>query len=261
MKKIILSIAIATLTAWSVNAQQTATDGFLRTTSGWEFELRAGVNFIGGTAPMDMPVEIRSIDGYKPKYSGTFEGVATKWFGEEYGKPEWGISSGLSIQNRGMNTKSTVKNYHTIVSMDNSEIEGYWTGKVDTDYSSTLLSIPLLANYRFNNNWKVRGGLYLGYQLENKFSGSVYDGYLRHMTPTGQKMSIDEGQRSYYDFSKEMQRWQWGARIGGSWRAYKHFQVNADLNWGFTPLFKKDFNTITFKMYPIYLQAGFGYQF
>ena len=45
------------------------------------------------------------------------------------------------------------------------------------------------------------------------------------------------------------------------WRAFKHLSVFADLTWGLNDIFKKDFNTITFAMYPIYLNVGFGYAF
>lgn len=256
MKKTIITLLALTITSVSVVAQD-----IIRTKNNYEFELKAGLNFLGGTAPMGLPVEIRSIDGYKPKFGGSFEGVATRWFGEQHGDAEWGISAGLRIENRGMSTKATVKSFFTSVPVNNTDVSGYWTGKVDMDYASTLLSIPVLANYRFNRDWKVRAGLYVGYQLDGKFGGAVYDGYLRNGTPTGIKMPIEGNQQALYDFSEHMQRWQSGLQAGFSWRAYKHFHVNADLNWGFTNIFKKDFKAISFNMYPIYLQAGFGYQF
>lgn len=37
--------------------------------------------------------------------------------------------------------------------------------------------------------------------------------------------------------------------------------ANADLTWGLNNIFKNDFHTITFAMYPIYLNIGFGYAF
>ena len=37
--------------------------------------------------------------------------------------------------------------------------------------------------------------------------------------------------------------------------------VNADVTWGLNNIFQKDFDTITFNMYPIYLNLGFGYAF
>ena len=40
----------------------------------------------------------------------------------------------------------------------------------------------------------------------------------------------------------------------GKWRG-------ADLTWGLNDIFKKDFDTISFAMYPIYLNVGFGYAF
>ena len=44
-------------------------------------------------------------------------------------------------------------------------------------------------------------------------------------------------------------------------RLTKHLNVNADLTWGLNDIFQKDFQTITFAMYPIYLNVGFGYAF
>ena len=63
---------------------QSNKDGFIRTKDGFEFELKAAINFIGGAAPMDIPQEVRSIDSYNPTFGGSFEGVATKWFGDSY---------------------------------------------------------------------------------------------------------------------------------------------------------------------------------
>lgn len=50
-------------------------------------------------------------------------------------------------------------------------------------------------------------------------------------------------------------------QLGGEWKAFKHLNVYADLSWGLNDIFKKDFKTITFAMYPIYLNLGFGYAF
>ncbi|WP_248637628.1 hypothetical protein [Porphyromonas levii] len=55
----------------------------VRTKNNYEFELKAGLNFLGGTAPMGLPVEIRSIDGYKPKFGGSFEGLPPDGLGSD----------------------------------------------------------------------------------------------------------------------------------------------------------------------------------
>lgn len=52
-----------------------------------------------------------------------------------------------------------------------------------------------------------------------------------------------------------------GDQLGGEWKAFKHLNVYADLTWGLNDIFKKDFDTISFAMYPIYLNVGFGYAF
>lgn len=258
IKKIALLVLSVVAFAGSALAQD---NGVIRTSKGWEFELKAGVNALGGTAPMPFPAEIRDIEQYNPKYGMSLEGVATRWLGERLDKAEWGLSAGLRLENQGMHSAARVKNYRTSVINEGNYIEGHWTGKVEMDYSSTQVSVPLLVHYRFNPDWKVRGGLFVGARLGGNFSGSVSDGYLRSGDPTGEKIVFGADQQATYDFRDEMSTMQWGAQVGGSWRAYKHFHVNMDLTWGFSDLFKKDFEAITFNMYPIFLQVGFGYQF
>jgi len=84
---------------------------------------------------------------------------------------------------------------------------------------------------------------------------------LREGDPTGNKVVFADGKNAPYDFSKNLRRFQWGAQLGAEWRAFKHLNVYADLTWGLNDIFQKDFDTITFAMYPIYLNVGFGYAF
>ena len=56
-------------------------------------------------------------------------------------------------------------------------------------------------------------------------------------------------------------KFQWGVQAGVDWKAFKHLKVHADLNWGLNDIFNKDFKTVTFDMYAIYLNVGFGYAF
>ena len=84
---------------------------------------------------------------------------------------------------------------------------------------------------------------------------------LREDDPTGPKVEFTDGKIATYDFSDDLRHFQWGLQVGAGWRAFKHLNVYADLTWGLNDIFKSDFNTITFAMYPIYLNIGFGYAF
>lgn len=254
MKRIILTLLLLAVIGSSLSAQEV-----IRTKHNFEFELKAGINLVGGAAPTSIPVELRSINGYAPKYGVALEGVATKWLGKQFGDPEWGISAGLRIENRGMRTQATVKSFFTKVYDSNTSIEGYFTGNVGMEYSSNILSLPLLAHYRFNKDWRVRFGIYTAVELEGKFTTSIANGYLRTPTPVGEYLAFTEAVP--YDFSDQLRTLQWGGQIGLSWRAYKHFHVNTDLNIGFNDIFKSSFEGVALDMYPIFLQVGFGYQF
>ena len=74
-------------------------------------------------------------------------------------------------------------------------------------------------------------------------------------------MEFTGDSQANYDFSDELRKFQWGMQLGGEWKAYKHLSVYADLTWGLNDIFQKDFETINFAMYPIYLNIGFGYAF
>ena len=220
--------------------------------------MRAGFN-IGGTSPLPLPQEIRSIDSYRPGVGISIEGRTTKWFGE---KKEWGLTLGLRLDNRSMETKATTKNYGMeILNADGGRLAGLWPGRVQPKVRRSYRTVPVLANSRINGRWSVSAGPYLSYLIDGNFSGYVYDGHLRTPDQGGSRVNFSEGNTATYNFSDNLRHFQWGVQAGVEWRAFKHLTVHADLNWGLNDIFTKDFDTIDFGMYPIYLNLGFGYAF
>lgn len=225
---------------------------------GWEYEIKAGFN-IGGTAPLPLPKEIRKIDSYAPGVAISIEGNATKWMDEA---EKWGLTLGIRLENKNMTTEATVKNYGMkILNTNGGELKGLWTGGVKTKVKNSYLTIPVLANYKISKRWKVVAGPYFSYLIEGNFSGHVYEGHLRTPDQSGSRVDFTGESIATYDFSENLRKFQWGLQVGGEWKAFKHLNVFADLNWGMNDIFKKDFDTISFAMYPIYLNVGFGYAF
>jgi hypothetical protein len=256
MKKISLIIYIFAYYITAASADNIRVDSL--NNNEWEYELNCGIN-LGGAAPLSIPREIRSINSYNPRFNGVIGADITRWLNKY---SHWRLSVGLLIESKSMHTGATVKSYHTEVSYDdNSKVSGYWTGYVNTKYSTTLVNIPILANYRLDNRWKFRAGFYLSYAIYRDFSGYVTDGYLRQNTPVGQKMLFTEGKRGTYDFSDNLRRLQPGLQIGASWMNKKHLCVNADMSLGMSNIFESSFKTVTFNMYPIYLRLGWSYKF
>lgn len=261
MKKnisIICFLALLFLSA-SIQAQEDRNSGIIISSlKGLEYEVKAGFN-IGGTAPVPLPVEIRALTGYNPTVAISIEGHVTKWFGEQ---KKWGAILGVRLENKGMKTDARVKNYGMEIVGDGGEIvKGYWTGNVKTKVRNSYVTIPVLATYKISPRFNLNLGPYVSYMIDGDFSGDVYDGYLRENTPVGEKVVFSDGKSAAYDFSKNLRNFQWGAQLGGEWKAFKHLNVYADLTWGLNDIFQKDFETISFAMYPIYLNVGFGYAF
>lgn len=242
-----------------VHAQQERNESILRSyLRGLEYEVKAGFN-IGGTAPLPLPAEIRSIDSYSPNIAVAISGEVTKWMGE---KKTWGLAIALRLENKSMSTKATTKNYGMEIIGDGGEIvSGMWTGGVKTKVRNSYLSLPVMATCKLSNRWNIKAGPYVSYLIDGEFSGHVYDGYLREQNPIGEKVEFSGDKVAPYDFSSNLRRFQWGAQLGAEWRAFKHLNVYGDLTWGLNGIFKKEFKTVTFAMFPIYLNLGFGYMF
>lgn len=225
---------------------------------GWEYGIKAGFN-IGGTAPIPLPQEIRSLDSYSPGIAFAIEGNSTKWFDTQ---KKWGMTIGVRLESRNMTTNAMVKNYGMkIISAEGGVMEGLWTGGVNTKVRNSYLTIPVLANYRISPRWKVSAGPYFSYLTMGDFTGHVYEGHLRTPDATGSRVDFTGDAVATYDFSENLRHFQWGVLVGGEWKAFKHLNVFADLNWGLNDIFESDFDTVTFAMYSIYATLGFGYAF
>lgn len=221
---------------------------------GVHVELRAGV-LIGGTSPLPLPREIRGIESYNPTFCTSFEGAVEK----DFERSPWGVKLGVRLETKGMRTRARVKNYHMEMTADDGGyMVGAWTGHVSTKVRNANLTFPILATYDIGTRWTLSAGPYVSWMFDGEFSGSAYDGYLRHVDPTGERVEVT---RASYDFSDDLRHFQWGAQVGAQWRAYKHLAVYADLEWGFNNIFPSDFTSVTFALYPIYANVGFTYIF
>lgn len=232
---------------------------------GWRIGLRAGLN-AGGTMPIPIPSEMKSINSFNP---GLNFGIQVDF--DKMWTNHWGSEFSLRFETKGMKTDVTVENYHTIFKDGDDMVECNYTGQQSTEFNASYITIPLNARYRFNSRWSILAGPYFSYVLSKKFRGDASNGYERQlrkdpitgaMVPTGPKTIVLPDSPVSYDFSADMRRFNWGVEVGVDWQAFKHFLVFAHLDWGLNDAFKDSFSeTISFPMYPVYGQLGFGYSF
>ncbi len=249
MKKTILSLlllAACSVQAWSNN--------FL---DHLQYYAREGYS-VGGTSPVGMPATIRSLKKYTLKGNVTI-GLDAYMPLSNY----WGLMGGLHFENKGMKTDARVKNYHMEIRRGGESLAGVFTGCVQTDVEQWMITLPLHATYNVSSKVRLKLGPYFSYVTSKNFSGAAYDGYLRQDDPTGPKVELgsDEGSQGTYDFSDDMRRWQFGIDAGCDWYFSHRWGVFAELTWGLSGVFKKDFNTIEQTLYPIYGTIGIIYQF
>ncbi len=218
-------------------------------------KVRIGYN-IGGTAPIGLPEEIRSIDKYRMSPS--------IMVGMDVQKPlcgKWGILSGVRFEGKMMNGDVTTKAYHMKIRKGDSEMEGLFTGKVHQKVSQWMFTIPVMGTYTFNEKLQLKAGPYFSFLVVKDFHGIASDGYLRQGDPTGPKILIGsrEGEWATYDFNDDMRTFQMGVAAGLDWKFYRDFGLSVDLNWGLNGIFKKDFKVVEQTLFPIYGTIGFFY--
>ena len=164
MKRQVIATLIAILLAGSAFAQQSRTQQLINAAlKGWEIELRLGYN-LGGTAPIPLPVEIRSINSYSPSMGFSLEANVSKWIDPE---KKWGIIWGVKLENKNMETDATVKNYGMEIVGDGGElVKGRWTGGVKTSVKNSFLTFPILGAYKIHPRTNLKFGVFLSYLIE-----------------------------------------------------------------------------------------------
>ncbi len=254
-KQFIVLISVFCLFNFTVYGQEKTRKNFFKDNMDYQLHAYFG---IGGSTPLGMPSEIKKIESYNPGLQLGLEANATKWFEEN---SKWGIRLGVGVEGRGMKTKARVERYLTRIIQGNEQIQGYFTGLVQTKVSNTYVNIPVSAVYDLSKRWNLYGGLSFSFAIDKQFEGYVSDGYLRKDTPVGPKITFDKNGKAAYDFSSEVNTFQWGAHLGAEWQMNKHFKLFPQLSYNFNGVLNKDFEAISFSLHNIYLDLGFAYLF
>lgn len=221
-----------------------------RCEKGFGFLVRGGF-ILGGTSPLPLPEEIRSINTFRPNGGLAFSVDGYKMFSRR-----WGLMAGAHFFMEGMHTGADVKNYHMGIAQGEDYLEGYFTGTDVTETFMAGFTIPVMATFRISPRWNVNLGPYVSFILSADFEGQVYDGYLREGTPTGPKVEISCDNPATYDFAPDMRKVVYGAELGFDYKIRRGLTAFASVDWGMTGVFHSDFKTVDFPMYPLYATFG-----
>lgn len=222
--------------------------------TGWGYGYRLGFS-IGGITPVPLPAEIREMMTFSP--NGAF---MQEIYGYKLFKEKFGFYFGERLAVEGMNVEARVKNYHMSIEQGGDYISGYFTGVDKTEAKLISVKIPIEFMARVNSRLDLRVGPYIQINLHREFKGEVYDGYLRENTPTGQKVVFSDGSKATYDFSEDVKKTCFGAEVAADFQIKNGFGIFANLDYGFRSVFPDDFETISFKMYPIFFSLGLSYR-
>lgn len=245
--KHILFIALMTVTT-VVGADASVLDSL-------SYDARLGYT-VGGTIPTHIGKEIRGINSFNPGLNFSVAAEATLPL-----DAHWAVHSGLRLELGSMDVDSRVKNYEIEVVRGEESLNGIFMGNVRIKTTQRRFSLPIQAQYSFSPEFKLRGGMFMGWLFNRKFWGWAYDGYLREGSPVGAKIEMghDPGDRGDFDFDKNMRHMQWGLDVGADWQFHRRWGLFAELTYGFGGLFKSDFHSVQ-TLRPMYGSLGISYR-
>ena len=256
MKKILSFLLVISLVQTVAAAGDSWTKWGTPNGSNTGFLLRAAY-VIGGTSPLPLPAEIRSIEAFSPYGGATIGADVYHMFSRR-----WGIQGGLHLFYEGFHTEATVKNYRMGITRDGNYMKGNFTGTDVTNTKMHGITVPLTCTFAISPRWNVSAGPFatLLFSDLKSFDGEVYDGYLRENDPTGQKVEMTADNPATYDFKDDMRHVYWGVQVLFDWKATRHLNAFAGLDWAMSSIFNSDFQTIDFDMYPIYAKFGLAWR-
>jgi len=197
--------------------------------------------------PLPMPNNITKVESYSPGLAPSIGIDFLNWFNKKTG-----VSAGLRLENKGMKSSASVKEY----SMNFEDFHGKFNGMVDTEMSFNYLGLPILARYLFTENLSVYAGAYYAYLLSGKFKGAANDGFLN--SGNGRMEII----REKYNFSNDLRNHDAGLSIGLNFLPYnERLLLSFDFNYGLVSVFPNDFTGIEDDMQNIYGKLSVGYLF
>lgn len=221
-----------------------------------DYYINAGLNF-GGPIPIPFPAEIRNIDSWEPGINPSLGINVIQWFDKN-----WGVSSSLIAEWKGMQTTSQVLYWKTGLEIgeeyEKSYIEGLFSGKNSMKTKHGCFTIPLNITYKTNNEqWIFSFGPYFSRRLNSIFTGNASDGYIRNGGATGEKVLIDSAD---FDFSKNISKNSYGVNLSVNYFFSSYWGVKINYSQDIKSIFSKNFTTIPQKMYDAYATVGITYR-
>lgn len=211
---------------------------------------------LGGTIPTHMGNEIRGINRFQPGFNFVVAAEVSKPLSSR-----WALHTGLRFELGSMDVDSRVMNYDIEVVKGDESLSGIFNGNVRIKSAQRRITLPIQAQMDVNSQWKLRGGVFMGWLINRRFWGWAYDGYLREGTPVGAKieMGTEPGDRGDFDFDHNLRHMQWGIDVGADCQFSRHWGAFAELTYGLSGLFKSDFHSVQ-TLRPMYGTLGILYR-
>lgn len=248
-----------------------------------EYTFRAGYA-IGGTIPVDFPVEMRGLNSYTPKFNYRFSLNARKQINKDFS-----LETALIFERKGFKSDVAMKHYQITLEQGGEKVTGPFSGNVVINAVQTGITIPINAVWLLSDKVSLKAGPYLSFITDKNFHGYAYgekvydasgnwtghfDAYIRRDEIRGEKIEIGNvyidsngnqvdkrGTFSGEEYNDFMAGFQYGVNIGCDVMLSRKWGVFADLSYGINSAFTdKPGNPVTMSLHPLYFTLGAIYR-
>ena len=133
-----------------------------------EYTFRAGYA-IGGTIPVDFPVEMRGLNSYTPKFNYRFSLNARKQLNKNFS-----LETALIFERRGFKSDVTMKHYQITLEQGGEKVTGPFSGNVVINAVQTGITIPINAVWHLSDKVSLKAGPYVSFITDKNFHGYAY---------------------------------------------------------------------------------------
>lgn len=183
--------------------------------------------------------------------------------------PNLGLGFQYSLNNK-WNIVAEV-NYHILsyTAMANVRSQPFWSddrsyslyfsGEAHSSTELRFVEFPVLACLQPGEHWSLVFGGYYSRMIEGTFETEGKNGWISANKEDTDTAPLPGTQSTNYDFSEELDRFDWGALIGYQYKISPRILFWGRFHWGFKSIFKQEFQNIDYEMYQLRLSTGISF--
>ncbi len=220
-----------------------------------KWQITASAKFlIGASSPIPPPTQVKAVYTWFPKLNPSLGVTVTRKLEGRF--KDWGIYGGVNCNFRGMEATTKIEDLSIKMGDKDNPIRGQFFGDNLSKIHNGYLAFPFGISYKIpQKTFSVQAGLYLAVLLQGRFETTI-DGKMKSKNTTN-PIEIDLLELNFSDHLRPID---FGMNLNFIVFPWERVGFIAGLDFGFTPIVRKEFDAIPFKLHNVYASIGISYR-